>query len=597
MSESMAGLKRTHYCGEITEALLGKDVVIMGWVQHRRDHGGLVFIDLRDRTGLVQTVFNPQEDPLTHEKSHGVRAEYVLALVGRVRKRPDDMVNPKLATGSVEVLIRELRVLNEAKTPPFVVEDHADATEGVRLRHRYLDLRRPSVLRNFTLRHDVAKITRDYFSGLGFLEVETPVLTKSTPEGARDYLVPSRVNRGAFFALPQSPQLFKQLLMMGGIDRYCQIVKCFRDEDLRADRQPEFTQVDLEMSFVSQEDVIEVLEGYMALVFERTLGVALERPFPRLTYDEAMSRYGTDRPDLRYDLAMVDLGHLFKDSKAQVFAEALRTGGCVRAINAPGAGAKFSRKQLDDLVALAISLGAKGLAWLRLTAEGFQGPLAKFLGEAEKAALIGALKASVGDVVFFGADAPDMVAHVLGQIRSRLAEELGLVGEGTHALSWVTDFPMFEFDPQTKRWAAKHHPFTAPRDEDLPFLASDPGRVRALAYDLVLDGSEIGGGSIRIHDPGVQALVFGALGLGPEEAREKFGFFLDALGYGTPPHGGCAFGLDRLVMILAGATSLRDVIAFPKTQKAACPLTEAPGPASDHQLLELGLRLERADGI
>ncbi|MDR2300578.1 MAG: aspartate--tRNA ligase [Deltaproteobacteria bacterium] len=592
MSESMAGLKRTHYCGEITQQLLDQDVVIMGWVQHRRDHGGLVFIDLRDRSGLVQTVFNPQEDPATHEKSHDVRAEYVLAMVGRVRRRPDDMINPKLKTGGVEVFIRELRVLNEAKTPPFVVEDHADATEMVRLRHRYLDLRRPRVLNNFVVRHNVSKITRDYFSGLGFLEIETPVLTKSTPEGARDYLVPSRVNRGSFFALPQSPQLFKQLLMMGGVDRYCQIVKCFRDEDLRADRQPEFTQVDLEMSFVSQEEIIEVLEGYVGLVFQKILGVKLPRPFPRLTYDQAMSQYGIDRPDLRYGLEMVDLGEVLANSKAQVFVEALKSGGQIRAINAKGAG-KFSRKQLDDLVAMAIGLGAKGLAWLRLTAEGFQGPLAKFLSEGEKQGLIGALKAEVGDVLFFGADSAEMVSHVLGQIRVKLAEDLDLIKTDQFALTWVTDFPMFEFDPQTKRWAAKHHPFTAPRDEDLGFLETDPVKVKALAYDLVLNGSEIGGGSIRIHRPDLQNRVFATLGLSKDETREKFGFFLDALDYGTPPHGGCAFGLDRLVMILTGATSLRDVIAFPKTQKAVCPLTEAPGGAADQQLLELGLKIDK----
>ncbi|MDR1309268.1 MAG: aspartate--tRNA ligase [Deltaproteobacteria bacterium] len=593
MSESMAGLKRSHYCGEIDETLLDREVVIMGWVQHRRDHGGLVFIDLRDRSGLVQTVFNPQEDPATHEKSHDVRAEYVLALVGRVRRRPDDMVNPKLPTGTVEVLIRELRVLNQAQTPPFLVEDHADVNEMVRLRYRYLDLRRPQVLRNFVLRHQVARLTRGYFADLGFLEVETPVLTKSTPEGARDYLVPSRLSHGSFFALPQSPQLFKQLLMMGGLDRYCQIVKCFRDEDLRADRQPEFTQVDLEMSFVSQEEIMDVLEGYVSLVFEKTMGLALERPFPRLSYDQAMARYGIDRPDLRFGLEMVDVGPLLEASRAQVFREALSSNGCVRAILAPGAG-RFSRKQLDDLVALAVGLGAKGLAWLRLTPDGLQGPLAKFLEEGEKTGLIGTLGAQVGDVVFFGADSPEMVSHVLGQIRLRLAEELGLVKPGQYALSWVTDFPMFEFDPQSKRWEAKHHPFTSPRDEDLDLLETSPGMVRALAYDLVLNGSEIGGGSIRIHRPDVQARVFKALGLGAEQIREKFGFFVEALAFGTPPHGGCAFGLDRLVMILAGASSLRDVIAFPKTQKASCPLTEAPSSVADRQLLELGLARDRS---
>lgn len=591
MLENMTGLKRSHYCGEVDETILGQEVVIMGWVQHRRDHGGLVFIDLRDRTGLLQTVFNPQEDEVTHQKSHDVRSEYVLALRGTVRRRPDDMVNPNLKTGQVEVFIRELRVLNTSLTPPFMVEDHADVNENVRLKYRYIDLRRPKVLNTFLLRHQVAGLTRNYFAYNGFLEIETPVLTKSTPEGARDYLVPSRVNQGLFYALPQSPQIFKQILMVSGLDRYCQIVKCFRDEDLRADRQPEFTQIDLEMSFVDQDDIIEILEGYIQLLFKETLGVTLSQHFPRLTYDESMRRYGNDRPDLRYDLEIIDLSEALSHSEAKVFAEALSRGGCIRAVCAPGA-ASFSRKQLDDLVAFAISLGAKGLAWIKITDEGWQGPLVKFLTDEEKAAITKTTGVRSGDVIFFGADTVPVVASVLGQIRSRVAQELGLVREGDFKFVWVTDFPMFEYDAEGKRWTAVHHPFTAPRDEDLEFLQSDPARVRAKAYDLVLNGNEIGGGSIRIHRSDIQAQVFQALGLDDEEARDKFGFLLEALAFGAPPHGGCAFGLDRIVMLMAGASSLRDVIAFPKTQKATCPLTEAPGPVDLRQLVELGLRLE-----
>ncbi len=590
MLENMTGLKRTHYCGEVDETLLGQEVVIMGWVQHRRDHGGLVFIDLRDRTGLLQTVFNPQEDEETHQKSHDVRSEYVLALRGTVRRRPEDMVNPNIKTGQVEVFIRELRVLNIAQTPPFQVEDHCEVNENVRLKYRYIDMRRPSVLENFKLRHEVARLTRNYFADNGFMEIETPVLTKSTPEGARDYLVPSRVNQGLFYALPQSPQLFKQILMVAGVDRYCQIVKCFRDEDLRADRQPEFTQVDLEMSFVDQDDVMDILEGYISLIFKETKNIDLPGPFPRLTYDDSMRRYGNDRPDLRYGLEIVELSEVLASSEAKVFSEALSRGGCIRGLCAPGA-ASFSRKQLDDLVAYAITMGAKGLAWIKITEEGWQGPLVKFLTDDEKSALAKALGAKAGDVIFFGADTVQVVATVLGLVRSKVAQELGLVKEGEYKLCWVTDFPMFEYDPEGKRWAAVHHPFTAPRDQDLDLLSSDPGKARAKAYDLVLNGNEIGGGSIRIHRSDVQSTVFKALGI-EEEAQEKFGFLLDALSYGAPPHGGCAFGLDRIVMLLAGATSLREVIAFPKTQKATCPLTEAPGPVDLRQLVELGLRLE-----
>lgn len=592
MLENMGDFKRTHYCGEIDLNCLDQEVTIMGWVQHRRDHGGLVFIDLRDRTGQVQAVFNPEEDPETHAKSHDVRAEYVLAMKGRVRRRPPEMVNPKLATGEIEVLINQLKVLNQSRTPPFVVEDHADVTEAVRLKYRYLDLRRPLVQKNFRLRHQVAQATRDYFNRHGFIEVETPVLTRSTPEGARDYLVPSRVQPGQFFALPQSPQLFKQMLMIAGFDRYCQIVKCFRDEDLRADRQPEFTQVDLEMSFAGQEEIMDLLEGYMADVFDRALGLKITRPFPRLRYEEALNRYGNDRPDLRYGLEISDATGILANSQARVFAETVKSGGVIKALNVPD-GAAFSRKQLDDLVALALSLGAKGLAWVKIVGESWQGPLAKFITPAEKEALLAALSAREGDVIFFGADQPEQALAVLGHIRARTAAELNLIPEDEYHFSWVTHFPMFEYDRETKKWAAMHHPFTAPVDEDLPLLAEDPGRVRAQAYDLVLNGNEIGGGSIRIHRSDVQSRVFKVLGIGEEEARDKFGFLLEALSYGAPPHGGCAFGLDRLVMLMAKAPSLREVIAFPKTQKAQCLTTGAPGAADFRQLMELGLKIDR----
>ncbi|MEW5724635.1 MAG: aspartate--tRNA ligase [Thermodesulfobacteriota bacterium] len=594
MIEPLGDLKRTDYCGDLGEPDVGRDVVLMGWVQRRRDHGGLVFIDLRDRTGLVQVVFNPQEDPETHARSHAVRGEYVLAVKGRVRPRPEDMLNPKLKTGAIEVYINYLRVLNTARTTPFQIEDNLDVTEAVRLKYRYLDLRRPSIQRNLIFRHEAVQTTREFFNRRGFIEVETPVLTKSTPEGARDYLVPSRVNPGGFYALPQSPQLFKQLLMVAGFDRYYQVVRCFRDEDLRADRQPEFTQVDLEMSFITEEDMLATMEAFMADLFRKLLKVELRTPFPRLTHSEALGRYGLDRPDARFGLELKDVTDIVAGSQFKLFAQAAAAGGRVAAVNAKGAG-RLSRKQLDDLTEFVKIYGAKGLAWVKTNPDGWQSPIAKFLGDGEKDRLAETLGAEPGDVLFFSADQPAVVAEVLGQLRLRLGRELGLIDESRFDFLWVTEFPMFEYSQEDKRLAAMHHPFTAPLDEDLDLLETRPEEVRARAYDLVLNGNEIGGGSIRIHRPDVQERVFKVLGIGPEEAQEKFGFLVEALGYGAPPHGGIAFGLDRLVMLMSGNSSIRDVIAFPKTQKAACLMTGAPAGVDNRQLLELGLRLEKGD--
>jgi aspartyl-tRNA synthetase len=590
MIESLSGLTRSHYCGEIKEELLDSEVVIMGWVQHRRDHGGLVFLDIRDRTGLVQTVFNPQEDELTHKKSHDVRPEYVLALRGRVRRRPDDMINPKLPTGAVEVFIKELRVLNTAKTPPFVVEDESQVSETVRLKYRYLDLRRPKIMKNFLIKSKVLHITRNFFADKGFVELDTPVLSKSTPEGARDFLVPSRLTPGSFYALPQSPQLFKQLFMISGFDRYIQIAKCFRDEDLRSDRQPEFTHIDLEMSFLDQKEIRAIMEEYMALVFREILCYELKLPLKVLPYDEAMLKYGSDKPDLRYDLAAEDISHLLRGSKAKVFAEPLSQGGVVRVLKAPGAGPKLSRKQLDDLVALAISMGGKGLAWIRISSEGWQGPLVKFLEESEKKALTDTLGVKDGDVLFFGADKPDIVAPILGAVRETLAGLLNLKPEGSFSFLWVTEFPMFEYSEEEKRHMAKHHPFTLPVETDPDKLGSIFPNVKANAYDMVINGNEILGGSIRIHDARVQEKIFSLLGFTKEEVKEKFGFLVEALQYGTPPHGGCAVGLERLVAILTGSESIREVIAFPKTQKGFCPLTDAPSPVDARQLADLSIK-------
>ena len=593
MFDSLAGLKRTHSCGVLRAHDEGAEVVLMGWVQRRRDHGGLVFVDLRDREGLTQVVFNPEINPDVHNKAGVLRDEFVLAVRGLVNLRPPEMVNPQLDTREIEVIVEELRILNSSRTPPFELEDfRVDISEALRLKYRYLDLRRPSIMKPILFRHRAAQVTRRYLNEQGFIEVETPILTKSTPEGARDYLVPSRVQQGYFYALPQSPQLFKQLLMMAGLDRYYQLCRCFRDEDLRADRQPEFTQIDMEMAFITEEDIFQVVEGLIATLLDETIGVQVDRPFPRLTFQECMARFGLDRPDMRFGLELTEVSHIVKESDFRTFKEVVDQGGMVKALCAPGL-ARLSRKELDDLTDFAGIYGAKGLAWVKLTNNGWQSPLAKFFPDGVKNTLTEHLGAREGDIFFFVADVPEVANTALGQLRLHLGQREGLMAEDTFNLVWVTDFPLLEFDRQENRYAAMHHPFTAPVEDDIPLLDSEPARVRARAYDLVLNGQEIGGGSIRNFRRDVQEQVFQVLGLTPEEVEEKFGFLVEALDYGAPPHGGVAFGFDRLVAILCGLKSIREVIAFPKTQKAGCPMTKAPSRVETEQLLELGLRLEK----
>ncbi|MCF6266064.1 MAG: aspartate--tRNA ligase [Desulfuromusa sp.] len=590
MNDKLGNLVRTHRCGDLTAEQIGQEVCVMGWAQRRRDHGGLIFIDLRDREGIIQLALDPDRDLASHQKAEQVRNEFVLAARGKVSPRPEGTVNPKMKTGEVEIEISELLILNRSETPPFMLDEFTEVAENIRLKYRYLDLRRPALQKNMLMRHLVAKTVRNYFDEQGFIEIETPVLTKSTPEGARDYLVPSRVNLGHFYALPQSPQLFKQLLMVSGFDRYFQIVKCFRDEDLRADRQPEFTQIDCEMSFVNRSQVMDIMEGMIAKVFKAALDVELTLPMPRLTYAEALDRFGVDNPDLRFDMELIDITEQVAGSQFKVFASVAAAKGLVKALNVKGC-ATFSRRELDDLTDFARIYGAKGMAWVKVTAGGWQSPIAKFFTDTELVALNEKLGAEVGDLLLFMADTPAIANEALGRLRGHLGQKLGLADRENYQFTWVTDFPLLEWDAEQRRHVAVHHPFTAPLEEDIPLLDTDPGKARAQAYDLVLNGSEIGGGSIRIHDQEVQSRMFELLGIGSDEAQEKFGFLLDALNFGAPPHGGIAFGLDRLMMILTGSDSIRDVIAFPKTQKATCLLSDAPNEVDDKQLQDLGVRL------
>lgn len=596
--------KRSHYCGDLRAEHIGSVVTLMGWVQKRRDHGGVIFIDLRDREGLAQVVFNPEDESDAHEKGHSLRSEFVIAVTGIVEKRPAETENKNLPTGQVEVKVKEVKILNTSEVPPFMIEDDTDTAEELRLKYRYLDLRRPALQKNLILRHKVSSEARRFLSEDGFIEIETPILTKSTPEGARDFLVPSRLNAGQFFALPQSPQIFKQILMVSGFDKYFQVTKCFRDEDLRADRQPEFTQIDAEMSFVDEEDVINIMEKMIKSIFKVAVGVEIG-DIPRLTYADAISRYGLDAPDVRFGLELVDLTEIVKTTDFKVFASIAKDGGAVKAINARGC-ATFSRKVLDDLTEFAGTYGGKGLAWVKMTEDGWQSPIAKFFSDSDIDAINNATDAKTGDLLLFSADKPNVVNTVLGRVRLNIGERLGLIpkpgdfeGKTKEDFSfvWVTDFPMFDYDEKEKRYQSLHHPFTAPNidieDKDgLKTLSDNPASINSRAYDLVLNGTEIGGGSIRIHSSEMQSKVFELLGISAEEASERFGFLTDALKFGTPPHGGIAFGLDRLVAIITGSESIRDVIAFPKTQKATCLMSEAPSEVDKGQLDDLHIRVK-----